>query len=206
VDGLATHGAVVFDGPFSDGSGAMLVLDGVAVDDARRLIDDAPFVTSGVLVLEDVREWAPLIDNSQSRSRRPLGPHARRGRRLQVAATVAIGTTVCFLAIGFVAALSKGHANVAAVAAVFALVPASLAYAAWRHIAAGFLIAPLALPGIYGLMHDVERYTEGGSPASVVAWSWVTVAAPLAASVLFVAAHLYEEWAGRTPPTAESAP
>jgi uncharacterized protein YciI len=206
VDELGRRGAVVFDGPFTDGSGAMLVLDGVSSDDARRLIDDAPLVKGGVLVLDDLREWAPLIDNSSPRSRRPLGRHARRGRRLRIAATVAIGTTISFLAIGVLAGLGKGHANVAAVAAVFMLVPASLAYAAWRYITPGFLIAPLALPGIYGLTHDVERYTEGGSPAAVVTWAWVTVGAPLAASVLFVAAHLYEQWAERTPPTAESAP
>ena len=62
VDALIERGTFVMGGPFSDNSGSMSLLEGIDVDEARRLIEDDPFMKNGVFVLEEIREWNVFVD------------------------------------------------------------------------------------------------------------------------------------------------
>jgi len=62
IDELVERGTIVMGGPFSDHTGAILLLDGVSPEEARRLVDQDPFVKNKVFVLDDVREWTIFVD------------------------------------------------------------------------------------------------------------------------------------------------
>lgn len=62
IDELVAQGTVVMGGPYSDYGGSMVLLEGIDVEAARRLVDRDPFVRNGVFVLEDVREWTVYVD------------------------------------------------------------------------------------------------------------------------------------------------
>jgi uncharacterized protein YciI len=49
-------------GPFSDNSGSMSLLEGIDEDEARRILEDDPFMKNGVFVLEEIREWNVFVD------------------------------------------------------------------------------------------------------------------------------------------------
>jgi len=48
----------------------MLVLEGIGVEDAERLLATDPFVKNGVFVVVDVREWTNYVDTLTA----PAGP------------------------------------------------------------------------------------------------------------------------------------
>ena len=62
VDALIERGTFVMGGPFSDNSGSMSLLEGIDADEARRILEDDPFMKNGVLVLEEIREWNVFVD------------------------------------------------------------------------------------------------------------------------------------------------
>lgn len=62
IDTLVDRGTIVMGGPFSDNSGAMLLLDGISVDEAEVLLASDPFVKNGVFVVVDVCEWTNYVD------------------------------------------------------------------------------------------------------------------------------------------------
>jgi uncharacterized protein len=62
IDALADRGRIVLGGPFSDNSGAMLLLEGIGVQEAELLFATDPFVKNGVFVVADVREWTNYVD------------------------------------------------------------------------------------------------------------------------------------------------
>ena len=62
VDALIERGTFVMGGPFSDNSGSMSLLEGIDADEARRILEDDPFMKNGVFVLEEIREWNVLGD------------------------------------------------------------------------------------------------------------------------------------------------
>ena len=66
VDALIERGTFVMGGPFSDNSGSMSLLEGIDEDEARRLIEDDPFMKNGVFVLEEIREWNVFVDELSS--------------------------------------------------------------------------------------------------------------------------------------------
>ena len=63
IDDLVDGGTVVMGGPFSDFSGSMLIVEGLAPDDVRRLLDADPFVQNGVFEVDDVRAWTVYVDS-----------------------------------------------------------------------------------------------------------------------------------------------
>jgi len=67
VDEVVERRTIVMGGPFSDHTGAMLLLEGVSPEEARRLVDQDPFVRNQVFVLEDVREWTIFVDRLTAR-------------------------------------------------------------------------------------------------------------------------------------------
>jgi uncharacterized protein YciI len=62
VDALIERGTFVMGGPFSDNSGSMSLLEGVDADEARRILEDDPFMKNGVFILEEIREWDVIVD------------------------------------------------------------------------------------------------------------------------------------------------
>jgi uncharacterized protein YciI len=62
VDALVERGTFVMGGPFSDNSGSMSLLEGIDEDEARRILEDDPFMKNGVFVLEEIREWDVFVD------------------------------------------------------------------------------------------------------------------------------------------------
>lgn len=62
IDTLVERGTIVMGGPFSDYSGAMLVVEGIGVEEAEPLFATDPFVQNGVFVVADVREWTNYVD------------------------------------------------------------------------------------------------------------------------------------------------
>jgi uncharacterized protein YciI len=62
VDALIERGTFVMGGPFSDNSGSMSLLEGIDADEARRILEDDPFMKNGVFVLEEIREWDVFVD------------------------------------------------------------------------------------------------------------------------------------------------
>lgn len=66
VDALIERGTFVMGGPFADNSGSMSLLEGVDADEARRILEDDPFMTNGVFVLEEIREWNVFVDELTS--------------------------------------------------------------------------------------------------------------------------------------------
>ena len=62
VDALIERGTFVMGGPFTDNSGSMSLLEGVDADEARRILEDDPFMKNGVFVLEEIREWNVFVD------------------------------------------------------------------------------------------------------------------------------------------------
>jgi uncharacterized protein YciI len=62
VNALIERGTFVMGGPFSDNSGSMSLLEGIDVDEARRILEDDPFMKNGVFVLEEIREWNVFVD------------------------------------------------------------------------------------------------------------------------------------------------
>jgi uncharacterized protein len=66
VDALIERGTFVMGGPFSDNSGSMSLLEGIDADEARRILEDDPFMKNGVFVLEEIREWNVFVDELSS--------------------------------------------------------------------------------------------------------------------------------------------
>jgi uncharacterized protein YciI len=66
VDALIERGTFVMGGPFSDNSGSMSLLEGVDADEARRILEDDPFMKNGVFELVEIREWDVFVDELTS--------------------------------------------------------------------------------------------------------------------------------------------
>jgi uncharacterized protein len=62
IDTHVDRGTIVMGGPFSDNSGAMLVLEGIGVEEVEPLFATDPFVQNGVFVVAEVREWTNYVD------------------------------------------------------------------------------------------------------------------------------------------------
>ena len=67
IDALIAKGTFVMGGPFSDNSGSLSLLEGVSIDEAKRIIAEDPFVENGVFVLDDLREWDVFVDELTGR-------------------------------------------------------------------------------------------------------------------------------------------
>jgi uncharacterized protein len=66
VDALVERGTFVMGGPFSDNSGSMSLLEGIDADEARRILEDDPFMKNGVFELVEIREWDVFVDELTS--------------------------------------------------------------------------------------------------------------------------------------------
>ena len=62
VDGLIERGTMVMGGPFADNSGSQSLLEGIDADEARRILEEDPFMKNGVFELDEIREWTIFVD------------------------------------------------------------------------------------------------------------------------------------------------
>lgn len=62
VDALFDAGKVIMAGPFSDGSGSMVLLAVESVETARAIFQDDPWAHHDILVPGEVKEWTIFLD------------------------------------------------------------------------------------------------------------------------------------------------
>lgn len=65
LDGLTSQGVLRLAGPFAEGRGEMIVLEGLDPDTVRKLVIADPWITQGVTVLERIVGWAPTHDRDR---------------------------------------------------------------------------------------------------------------------------------------------
>jgi uncharacterized protein YciI len=60
---LREKGHLAISGPFSDGSGALIVLEAGSKDEAEALVKADPFAKAGVFASYVIRPWNPIFVN-----------------------------------------------------------------------------------------------------------------------------------------------
>ncbi len=60
ADGLMASGKLVTAGPFSDGSGALLIYEADSYEEAREFFLNDPFAIEGAVKIYDIRTWTML--------------------------------------------------------------------------------------------------------------------------------------------------
>jgi uncharacterized protein YciI len=68
LDELKTNGKLVAAGPWGHDHGALIVYQAQDVDEARKLLDDDPYATEGVLASAELHEWEPVVGNASALS------------------------------------------------------------------------------------------------------------------------------------------
>lgn len=61
IKGLAAEGAIVEEGGWRDGSGALIVFRARDREQLKGYLDADPFTTEGVIVATQIHEWAAAI-------------------------------------------------------------------------------------------------------------------------------------------------
>ena len=61
--GLREQGKLAISGPFTEGGGALIVLEAGSKQEAEALMKADPFVESGVLTSHVIRPWNPILVN-----------------------------------------------------------------------------------------------------------------------------------------------
>jgi uncharacterized protein len=60
---LRDQGKLVVSGPFTDGSGGLIVLEAASSDDAEALLKQDPYREAGIVKSWMVRPWNPVFAN-----------------------------------------------------------------------------------------------------------------------------------------------
>jgi uncharacterized protein YciI len=63
--GLKERGQIVATGPFTDGSGALIIYEAPTKEDAEALLRADPFHVNGVFLSWQLRPWNPVIANRE---------------------------------------------------------------------------------------------------------------------------------------------
>lgn len=58
---LVRRGIVHSSGPYTDGSGALMMVEAATADDVRELFDRDPFARRGLVEDRTIREWTPVF-------------------------------------------------------------------------------------------------------------------------------------------------
>jgi uncharacterized protein YciI len=69
MDRLFEQGRIVLAGPYADGSRALVIVEARDADEASALLEDDPWVKSGILVSGNVIEWTIFLDSRKSDNR-----------------------------------------------------------------------------------------------------------------------------------------
>jgi uncharacterized protein YciI len=60
---LKANGQIAATGPFTDGSGALIVYEAASAEEAEQLLQADPFHAAGVFLSWRLRPWNPVIAN-----------------------------------------------------------------------------------------------------------------------------------------------
>jgi uncharacterized protein YciI len=66
MDGLFDRGSIELAGPFSDGSGALVIVRSDSADDVRAEFATDPWSVHDVLPVHDVSEWTIFLDGRRN--------------------------------------------------------------------------------------------------------------------------------------------
>jgi uncharacterized protein len=69
MDSLFEAGTILLGGPFADGSGSMVILEGESVEAAQAIFQDDPWAQQDVLVASEVKEWTIFLDAREKAQR-----------------------------------------------------------------------------------------------------------------------------------------
>ena len=62
---LRERGQLVAAGPFTDGTGALIVYEAASADEAEQLIHGDPFHKNGIFLKYVLRPWNPVMANRE---------------------------------------------------------------------------------------------------------------------------------------------
>jgi uncharacterized protein len=63
---LRERGQIAVSGPFTDGTGALIVYEAAGADEAEKLLQGDPFHKNGIFVKYVLRPWNPVIANREA--------------------------------------------------------------------------------------------------------------------------------------------
>ena len=66
LDELSSEGKLVAAGPFGHDHGALIVYQADDADEARKLLDNDPYATEGVMLDAELHEWQPVVGNAST--------------------------------------------------------------------------------------------------------------------------------------------
>jgi uncharacterized protein len=62
---LKDKGQLVLAGPFTDGSGSLIVYEAATVEEAEALLQSDPFFAHGIFTRYQLRPWNPVMGNRE---------------------------------------------------------------------------------------------------------------------------------------------
>jgi uncharacterized protein YciI len=62
MDRLFEDGTVVLGGPFADGTGSLVVVEGENENELAALYANDPFVVHGIFILNSLKRWQLFLD------------------------------------------------------------------------------------------------------------------------------------------------
>jgi uncharacterized protein len=65
MDRLFENGTVVMGGPFSDGSGSLVIVEAEDIDEVSTLFAKDPFVVYQIFALRSLKQWQLFLDARQ---------------------------------------------------------------------------------------------------------------------------------------------
>src|SRR5262249_9688512 len=65
LTGLKEKGQLVVAGPFTDDSGALIVYEATAAEEAEKLLRVDPFCQNGIFLKWQLRPWIPVMANRE---------------------------------------------------------------------------------------------------------------------------------------------
>ena len=62
MDRLFEQGMVIMGGPFTDGTGSLVLLEAETEDEVRTLLASDPFVVHDIFALSSLKQWQVFLD------------------------------------------------------------------------------------------------------------------------------------------------
>ncbi len=62
MDRLFENGTVIMGGPFTDGTGALVLVEAEEENEVRTLFADDPFVVNDIFALSSLKQWQLFLD------------------------------------------------------------------------------------------------------------------------------------------------
>jgi uncharacterized protein len=63
---LRERGQLAASGPFTDGTGALIIYEAASADEAEKLLQGDPFHQNGIFLKYVLRPWNPVIANREA--------------------------------------------------------------------------------------------------------------------------------------------